>query len=157
MQKDRKTIFKNAFIINKEAIFWYFKSQKIISLFTTEFEYIAAVHAAKEAMWLCQLISQIFESIVDLVTIYSNNKSIIALMQTRQFHSHTKHIDIRYHFLCWVCKNDTIELIYCSINDMIVNILTKSLSSLKVKHFAKQLELRIIWGGVLWYQIVCIL
>ena len=60
MQEERWAISGNVFILNGGAVSWYSKTQEIVSLSTTESEYIAAVHAAKEAIWLQQLVSQIF-------------------------------------------------------------------------------------------------
>ena len=60
MSKDHKAISGYNFLINGGAVSWSAKHQEIISLLTTESEYIAAMYATKEALWLCQLISQIF-------------------------------------------------------------------------------------------------
>jgi hypothetical protein len=47
-------------MINGGAVSWSAKHQEIISLSTTESEYIATTYTAKEALWLHQLILQIF-------------------------------------------------------------------------------------------------
>jgi hypothetical protein len=59
--EDRLTISGYAFIINGRAVSWSAKPQLIISLSTTESEYVAAAHAAKEALWLQSLIKQLFD------------------------------------------------------------------------------------------------
>lgn len=144
MQEDRKAISGNAFLINGGAVSWFSKSQEIISLSTTESEYIAATHAAKEAIWLRQLLSQLFGPIGNPTVIFSDNQAAISLTKNRQFHARTKHIDVRFHFLRWMCENGTIKLIYCPTGDMIADALTKPLPSFKVKHFAHELGLRTI-------------
>ena len=53
-------------------------------------------------------------------------------------------IDVRYHFLRWVCETGKIKLIYCPTEDVTADILTKALPGLKVKHFAHELGLRTI-------------
>jgi hypothetical protein len=60
MAEDRHAISGYAFIIDGGAVSWSSKRQEIISLSTTESEYMAATHAAKEALWLRSLIGQIF-------------------------------------------------------------------------------------------------
>ena len=52
MGEDCKAISGYAFLINGGAISWSTKRQELISLSTTESEYIAATYAAKEALWL---------------------------------------------------------------------------------------------------------
>lgn len=52
-----------------------------------------------------------------------------------------KHINVHYHFICWVIKQGSLHLIYCLTDDldMVANTLTKALPSVKVKHFAASL------------------
>jgi hypothetical protein len=53
MSEDRKAISGYVFMINGGAVSWSTKHQEIISLSTTESEYITSTYAAKEALWLC--------------------------------------------------------------------------------------------------------
>lgn len=43
------------------------------------------------------------------------------------FHSRTKHIDIRFHFICDLFAKKEIVLKYCNTNDQTADILTKAL------------------------------
>lgn len=142
MQEDRHAISGNAFILYGGAISWFSKRQEIISLSTTESEYVAATHSAKEAIWLRTLISELFTPTSDPTTVYCDNQSAIALSKDGQFHARTKHIDVRYHFIRWVCQRGDIRLVYCPTDDMVADAMTKPLPSLKVKHFANALGLR---------------
>ena len=47
------------FTIDGGAVSWSSKKQPIIALSTMEAEYIAATHAAKEALWLCTFLAEI--------------------------------------------------------------------------------------------------
>jgi len=128
-------------MINGGAISWSAKRQELISLSTTESEYIAATYAAKEALWLRALISQLFEVQLNATTLFSDNQSAIALAKEHQYHSRTKHIDVRYHFIRWIIEEGKIKLIYCPTDEMVADALTKALPSTKVKHFAHELGL----------------
>jgi hypothetical protein len=110
-------------------------------LSTTESEYVAVTHAAKEALWLRSLIEQLFGTTLSPTTLYSDNQSAIALSKDHQYHARTKHIDIRFHFIRWIIEQGSIRLIYCPTDDMIADTLTKALPSAKVKHFASELGL----------------
>ena len=127
--------------VNGGAVSWSAKRQEIVSLLTTESKYIAATYAAKEALWLQQLILQIFGITLKTTTLFSNNQSAIALTKEHQYHAHTKHIDIRFHVICWIIKDGKLRLIYCPTEEMVADILTKALISMKVKHFARELGL----------------
>ena len=87
MAEDRKVISGYAFIINGRAVSWSTKQQTIISLSTTESKYIAATYAAKEALWLCSLISQLFGITLDMMTLFCNNQFAIALTKEHQYHA----------------------------------------------------------------------
>jgi len=65
-------------------------------------------------------------------TLFSDSKSAIALTQDGHYHACTKHIDIRYHFICYIieAKNDK----------MTADTLTKALLNVKAKNFATTLE-----------------
>jgi len=141
MAEDRRATSGYAFMINGGAVSWSAKRQEIVTLSTTESEYVGATHAAKEALWLRSLISQIFKSTLPTTTIFSDNQSAIALAKDHQYHARTKHIDIRYHFIRWIIEEGKIRLIYCPTEDMIADVFTKALPSAKVKHFANELGL----------------
>ena len=139
MAEDRHAVSGYAFIINGGAVSWSAKRQSIISLSTTESEYVAAAHAAKEALWLRSLIKQLFDEKLSPTTMFSDNQSAIALAKDHQYHAQTKHIDVCYHFIRWIVKKGAVRLVYCPTEDMVADTLTKALPSAKVKHFAVEL------------------
>ena len=87
------------FMVNGGAVSWSAKWQELISLSTTKIEYVAVTHAAKEALWLCSLISQLFGIILPPTILFSDNQSAIMLTKEHQYHAHMKHIDIYFHFI----------------------------------------------------------
>jgi transposase InsO family protein len=142
MGEDRRAVSGYAFLIDGGAVSWSSKRQEIVSLSTTESEYVAATHAAKEALWLRSFIGQLFAPLPEPVTLFSDNQSAIALTKDHQYHARTKHIDIRFHFIRWVIEEGKLRLVYCPTADMVADTLTKALPSPKVKHFAVELRLR---------------
>jgi hypothetical protein len=141
MTEDRRAITGYAFLIDGGAVSWSSKRQEIVSLSTTESEYVAATHGMKEAIWLRSLLSEVFDPIKPPTTLFSDNQAAIALTRDHQYHSRTKHIDVRYHFIRWVIEQGSLRLIYCPTDDMVADTLTKALPSAKVKHFAAGLGL----------------
>ena len=147
-QEHRHTISRYVFLVNGRAISWSSKKQEVVTLSTTESEYVAATYATKEALWLRCLINKVFHPFEELITLYSDLQSAIALTKDSFYHTHTKHIDIRYHFIQFIVQNGSINLIYCPTEDMTADILTKALPNSQAKHFAKLLRLLPAWGGV---------
>ena len=81
-------------MVNGGAVSWSAKWQELISLSTTKSKYIAVTHAAKEALWLCSLISQLFGVVLPPTFLFSDNQSVIMLTKEHQYHAHMKHINI---------------------------------------------------------------
>ena len=68
MSEDRKAVSGYAFLIDGSTMSWASKKQEIISLSTTESEYVAATHAMKEALWLCYGCARLLEKFSSLST-----------------------------------------------------------------------------------------
>ncbi|KIK33531.1 hypothetical protein CY34DRAFT_99424, partial [Suillus luteus UH-Slu-Lm8-n1] len=49
-----------------------------------------------------------------------------------------------YHYIHFCVKDGSIELLYCPMENMVANTLTKALPSVKAKHFAHELGVRIV-------------
>jgi hypothetical protein len=60
MAEDRHAVSGYAFLANGGAVSWNTKCQNVISLSTTESEYITATQATKEALWHHSIIGQHF-------------------------------------------------------------------------------------------------
>ena len=53
--------------------------------------------------------------------------SSIKLAKNLIMHGRSKHIDVRFYFLCELCKEGVIELKHCNTQDQIADIMTKAL------------------------------
>ena len=141
-QEHRHAITGYTFLIDRGAISWSSRKQEIIMLSTAKSEYVAATHAAKEAIWLRQFIGEVFQPLTNQIPLHSDSQATIALTHNRSYHACTKHIDIRYHFILFVINNGTINLIYCPTDNMVADTLTKALPNIKAKHFTFALGLQ---------------
>ena len=86
-QEHRHTISGYVFLVNGGAISWSSKKQELITLSMAESEYVAATYAAKEALWLRQLISEVLQLMDDPITLYSDSQSAIALTKDGSYHA----------------------------------------------------------------------
>ena len=110
-----------------------------------EAEYVGATHTAKELIWIRHLIDKIFRPLLYPIVLHLDNQLAIALANSEgQFHVHTKHIDIRYHFIKFAVQNGTIVLLYCPTENMIANILTKPIPLIKHKYLTHDLGLILV-------------
>ena len=130
-----------AFILAGGAVSWASALQPLVSLSSTESEYIALTDAAKEAMWLRTFFEEIQRPLSEPLLVLGDNQGAIAFSKDDRFHTRTKHIDICFHFIRYHVENKTITLRYCPTEDMTADIITKALPSMKAKHFASSMGL----------------
>jgi len=90
-------------------------------------EYITGVHAAKEAIWLRQLLSELGLDMSSPTALHIDNQLAIAITRNPEFHDHTKHINVCYYFLRQVVEDKSIKLEYIPTGDQVADALTKGL------------------------------
>ena len=120
---------------------WSSKKQNIITLSSTEAEYIAQTHAAKEGIWLELFMNEIRGGEKGPLTIMANNQGAIALAKDNKFHLRTKHIDLQYHFICEAVEDERVRMKYILTLENIVDIFTKALAKPKFTKFIGRLGL----------------
>jgi hypothetical protein len=82
-------------------ISWISKKQKSMELNTAEAEYIVACDACTEAVWLCKLISGIFDQVSNSTMILCDNQSCVNISENMVFDGYIKYIDIdiKYYYI----------------------------------------------------------
>ena len=97
------------FTIGGTAISWMSRLQKSVALSTTEAEYMAIAEAAKELIWLKNFLIELGFQQEDCV-LHCDNQSAVHLAKNPVFHSRTKHIQMRYHFIRELINDGTLNL-----------------------------------------------
>ena len=125
------------FFVSIGAISWSSKKQPIITLSSTEAEYVTLTHSSKDIIWIHKLLTELSSVFLFTVptTLFCDNQGAVTLSKDSKFHSHTKHIDVHFHFICQTVSHGHIVLSDCSTNDMITDIFTKALSYFKFERF----------------------
>jgi hypothetical protein len=83
-----------------------------VKLSTAEAEYIALSVAVHEAVWLCKLLTDIFNHEMDPTIIHCDNYSCVKLSENPVFHERLKHIEIKYHYIRDMVQRKTIHVQY---------------------------------------------
>ena len=141
-KNDCHSISRYTFYFRQGVVSWSSKKQHIIALSSMESEYIAQTHAAKEAIWLKNFVSEICQPQERPIEIYCDNQGVIALAKDNKYHSHTKYIDLRYHFIREVVEDNIIRMEYIPTQENIADVFTKVLARPKFKGFVEGLGLR---------------
>ena len=143
-QSHRHSISGYAFYMGEGTVSWSSKKQHIIALSTTEAEYIALTHAAKEALWLRTFLMELRNKPMGPIMIRSDNQGAIALSKDNKFHARTKHIDLQYHFIRECVADSKIRTDYVPTKENASDIFMKLLPKVKFTQFAGELGLRMV-------------
>jgi len=88
---------------------------------------MATADAAKEAVYLISFLKELGCSDLANITIYNDNRGAGLLAHNPIYHSRSKHIDIKHHFVRDILKKHPVNLIHLSSEEMIADVLTKGL------------------------------
>ncbi|KAE8707154.1 hypothetical protein F3Y22_tig00110387pilonHSYRG00984 [Hibiscus syriacus] len=114
------------------AVSWVSQLQKIVALSTTEAEYVTVTEASKEMVWLQSFLEELGKKQENNV-LYCDNQSVIHLEKNLSFHSRTKHIQLRYHFIRSLLENGILKLEKISGAQNLADMLTKMVTTDKLK------------------------
>ena len=86
------------------------------------------MHATKQVLWHRTLCKKLSIPQPATLTILCNNQAAIAIVHHPEFHTHTKHIDITYHFLHDLIKSGTLDIVYVPSCKNLADLFTKGLA-----------------------------
>jgi hypothetical protein len=132
-----------AFILAGGAITWSSNRMPNVTLSSSESEYIGLTNAAKEAMWLRTFLSELHLQPTAPMVIYGDNQAALSIAQNQQYHTATKHIAIKWHWIREVIESGDIQVKHMSTRDMTADIFTKGLERIKHMHHVERLGLRL--------------
>ncbi|XP_019091415.1 PREDICTED: uncharacterized protein LOC109128812 [Camelina sativa] len=131
---DFKSTFEYVFMLGGGAVSWVSKKQPIVTLSTTEAEFVSVAYGACHAVWLRNIMAEIGSEQKEGTTMFCDNSSAIKLSKNPVLHGRSKHIHVRFHYLRELVNDGVIQLDYCSTHDQISDIMTKAV---KLEAFEK--------------------
>ncbi len=123
----RKSIRGYCFSLGSSVVLWAARKQATVTDSSTEAEYIAASDASKECMWLQHLLDAIGFQQRGPSSLYVDNNGAIVFLGDQFFHSHTKHIDVKYHILRHYTSTSQLSVHYVHSANNLADIFTKPL------------------------------
>ncbi|GJU81240.1 putative ribonuclease H-like domain-containing protein [Tanacetum coccineum] len=95
---DRKSTTGGCQFLGRRLITWQCKKQTIVATSTTEAEYVAAASCCGQVLWIQNQMLDYGFNFMN-TKIYIDNESTICIVKNPVYHSKTKHIAIRHHFI----------------------------------------------------------
>ena len=136
---NRKSRSGHAAMIAFKLISWSSKLQEIVTLSSTEAEYVAATEAAKEAMWIKNWLKEI--GLTPQIVLHVDNTSAISLIENPVNHKRSKHIEVRFHKLREWYNNGDLKIEHTRSDLMVADIFTKNVSANTMKKMKNLLNI----------------
>ncbi|RVW38125.1 Retrovirus-related Pol polyprotein from transposon TNT 1-94 [Vitis vinifera] len=136
----RKSTTGFVFTLSGTAISWTSNLQKIVTLSTTEAEYVAATEAGKEMIWLHGFLDELGKK-QEMGILHSDSQSAIFLAKNSAFHSKSKHIQTKYHFIRYLVEDKLVILEKICGSKNLADMLTKGVTIEKLKLCAASIGL----------------
>lgn len=124
---DRRSTSGYAFILGGAAVSWMSRKQQIVTLSSTEAEYVAATECAKHILWMRRVLEFLHFPQKTATKLLCDNSSTLKLAKNPVLHGRTKHIDVKFFFLRDLCDGIDIEIDKCRSEDNYADIFTKPL------------------------------
>ncbi|GJW19037.1 putative ribonuclease H-like domain-containing protein [Tanacetum coccineum] len=123
--QDRKSTTGGCQFLGRRLISWQCKKQTIMATSTTEAEYVAAASGCGQVLWIQNQLLDYGYNFMN-TKIYIDNNSAICIVKNPVYHSRTKHIEIRHHFIRDCYEKKLINVDHIHSDDNVADLLTKA-------------------------------
>lgn len=139
-QIDRKSTTGYFFEVYGNVILWSSAKQSIVALSSTEAEYVAAASAAREAMWIRKMLTDMGIQLKSPISLHEDNQGCMQVARNPET-KRSKHIDVRFHYLRDCIWNESIKFIPTPTAEQVADILTKPLPKVPFQKFREKMSL----------------
>jgi hypothetical protein len=112
-----------------------------VALSTAEAEYTTLSVAVCEAVWLCKLLTDLFDHEMDSTVIHCDKQSCVKLSENPVFHDKSKHIEIKYHYIRDMVQRKAVHVQYLPTHEKNADIFIKPLAKTNFEYFRERLGL----------------
>ena len=97
---DRRSVSGGLVMCRVACVSWFSRTQKCVTLSTTEAEYVALADVMKDALFLRQVGRLMLPDVgLPCIPVFGDNEGAVQIAQNPITNSNSKHIDVRHHFL----------------------------------------------------------
>ena len=134
--EDRKSITGGVTTIGGTPTNAMSKAQSVVSLSSTEAEYIALSSVAQEVVFQSQMLDELLgDGHIKPSIIFEDNIGAIYLAKNSQVSQRTKHIDVRHHFIRGLIESRVADVKFVKSRSNPSDIMTKTVKeNLFIKH-----------------------
>ncbi|GJZ96168.1 putative ribonuclease H-like domain-containing protein [Tanacetum coccineum] len=122
---DRKSTIGGCQFLGSRLISWQCKKQTVVANSTTEAEYVATSSCYGQVLWIQNQLLDYGYNFLH-TKIFIDNNSTICIIKNPVFHSKTKHIEIRHHFIRDCNEKKLIHMVKIHTDKNVADLLTKA-------------------------------
>ena len=139
----RRSTSGYAFFVAGGLVSWKSRRQSIVTLSSTEAEYVALAEAFREAAWLRGLLTELGfdKSSLEPLLVLEDNQSTIHLTTNHANSNRTKHVDVRNHYCRQEFNLGHVDVQYVPTELQVADGFTKPLKTVKWQKFLSLLRL----------------
>nr|GFA65135.1 hypothetical protein [Tanacetum cinerariifolium] len=116
--QDRKSTIGGCQFLGRRLISWQCKKQTIVA------EYVAAASGCGQVLWIQNQMLDYGYNFMN-TKIYIDNNSAICIVKNPVYHSKTKHVEIRHHFIRDCYEKKLINVNHIHTDDNVADLLAK--------------------------------
>jgi hypothetical protein len=139
-----KSTMGYVFTLSGGAISWSSKLQSRVAHSSTEAEYIGLGHAMKEGVHICEQLDELGFPTPSPMRLFGDNQGANALAHNPRFHERSKHILRSEHIAREYVEDGKFVVEYIPTNDMVADIMTKSLPRPTFEFFCRAMGITAI-------------
>ena len=112
------------------VVSWRSVKQSSIADSTMDAEYIAALKAEKDAVWLKNFLLDlgVVPSAQSVITLYCDNSGAVGNSKEPRSHKRGKHIERKYHLICEIVSKGDVVVSQIASEDNLADPFTKGLA-----------------------------
>ena len=133
VQPSNRSVSGYVFMLNNAAVSWRCKVQHCVALSTAEAEFLSLCEAAREAIYLRNLLADLQLPQSGPTVVLEDNQPCIHLVRNPVTTNRSKHIAIRFNFTRDQVTSGVLDIVYCPTADMAADLFTKILA--RPQHF----------------------
>ena len=114
--------------MNDAPISWRSKAQRIVTLISSEAEYVALSEAAKEVKFIWMLVKIMSLEVKLPINVIVDNMGSICMSEKVTTSNRTKHVDTRYRLVNEFAEDRFIEIVFVNTKNNVADIFTNSTS-----------------------------
>ena len=127
-KNDRRSVGGYMIFLNGVLICWRSKSQKVVSLSSSEAEFYACSEAVKEIPFVIQILEFMGIEVEKPVEVMVDNVGAIYMSQNQVSSSRTRHMDTRYHYVNDIQDDGVIKVEFVRSEENLGDGFTKNVS-----------------------------